>query len=319
LGLIFLLDTKTDAVTKAESVPETLVTLTPFPVGVDPDEKSITEDPAVDSYMKTYVASNHTPARTNGGWFEQVLVRLASLDWYQNLATPATRILIIQSGERKEEVVKNISRILRWDAAESAEFLDYIKTNSPTLTDGTLYPGRYIVAHDANPETVAVAITERFNAEVRLRYADTIASKVPLDTALVVASLIEREAYDFNDMRYISGVIWNRLFIDMKLQIDATLQYARGANSAAAGGRFWPVPTPADKFIDSPFNTYKHAGLPPSPIANPSIEAIIAALNPRSTDCLFYYHTNDGTFYCNETYENHKAGIVKHLKPANGN
>jgi cell division protein YceG involved in septum cleavage len=313
--LLLLLDTKIEAQSVVvNQLPDTTVTLTPFPLGVDPITENIVEDPSVETYLASYVASNHTPNRVHGGWFEQVLVRLANLDWYQNLATPATRILIIQSGERKEEVVKNISRILRWNTTESEEFLALMAANFPTIPEGTLYPGRYVVASDAKPETVAIAITERFNAEVRLRYADTIATKVPLETALVIASLIEREAYDFTDMRYISGVIWNRLFIDMKLQIDATLQYARGAHTAAAGGRFWPVPTPADKYIDSPFNTYKHAGLPPSPIANPSIEAIVAALNPRSTDCLFYYHTNDGTFYCNTTYENHKAGIAKHLR-----
>ncbi len=313
VATIVIIDSKTSVITTASTI-EYPNTLPPFPISVDPDEKLIVENPLVDSYMQSYVASNHTAPSIGDSWFDRTVAKLATLDWYQNIATPATRILVIQSGERQEEVVKNFSRILRWTPDEAKIFTDRIIAEAPTLQDGKLYPGRYVVAADASPDTVAVAVAERFNAEVRLRYEDAIADKVPLETALVVASLIEREAYDFTDMRYISGVIWNRLFIDMKLQIDATLQYARGNQSSAAGGRWWPVPTPADKFIDSPYNTYQNTGLPPTPIANPSIEAIIAALNPRNTECLFYYHTDDGTFYCNKTYQDHVAGIAKHLK-----
>jgi UPF0755 protein len=125
---------------------------------------------------------------------------------------------------------------------------------------------------------------------------------------LIVASLLEREAYDFDDMRYISGIICNRLFINMRLQIDATMQYAKANKLKNPGANdWWPTPVPADKFIDSPYNTYKYAGLPPTPIANPSIDAIIAALNPRKTDCLFYFHDPHGKFYCTKTYEEHVA------------
>jgi cell division protein YceG involved in septum cleavage len=317
-GLIFVLQLKT--ATLANSTPTARVaegdlpTLPPFPVGVDPIAQVIEENPEVEAYVNAFVASNHTAPSYADGWLDRVVSRLASLDWYQNLATPATRILVIQSGERHEEIARNFSRILRWDEAEKKVFVDRMMDEVPAVRDGKLYPGRYIVASDAGPEEVAVAVADRFNAEVRTRYTDDVANTLPLKDALIIASLIEREAYDFTDMRYISGVIWNRLFIDMKLQIDATLQYARGAQTAAAGGRWWPVPRPEDKFIKSPFNTYQNTGLPPEPISNPSIDAIIAALNPRETDCLFYYHTNDGTFYCNATYEGHVAGIKKHLK-----
>lgn len=313
--LILLLDMKVAAVTPATLAAQNDTnTLPPLPIGVDPLAKEIAENPDVDAYMAAFVASNHTKPNIGDSWFDRALAALSEHDWYQNLATPATRILIIQSGERHEEIARNFARILRWDAAERTKFSERLLAEVPVLKDGKLYPGRYIVPSDSGGEEVAVAVADRFNAEVRTRYTDEIAETIPLEDALIIASLIEREAYDFTDMRYISGVIWNRLFIDMKLQIDATLQYARGEQSAAAGGRFWPVPRPEDKFIKSPYNTYQNVGLPPGPIANPSIDAIIAALNPRETDCLFYYHTDDGTFYCNATYEAHVAGIKQHLK-----
>ena len=140
-------------------------------------------------------------------------------------------------------------------------------------------------------------------------FPEEIAEKVPLEDALAIASLLEREAYDFEDMRYISGIIWNRLFADMKLQLDATLQYAKGTKSPSS---WWPRVVPADKYIVSPYNTYAHEGLPPTPIANPSIDAIVAALNPRKTNCMFYFHDRQSNFHCAETYEEHVELLKQH-------
>ena len=94
----------------------------------------------------------------------------------------------------------------------------------------------------------------------------------------------------------------------MPLQIDATLQYARATRDTTT---WWPVPVPSDKWLDSPFNTYQNKGLPPSPIASPGLAAVVAALNPYETDCLFYFHDNDGEIYCSPTYEAHVAGLVE--------
>lgn len=319
LLFLFIIDTKNSVLIQNNSnvTPLPNNELPPLPIGVDPHTKTISENPAVDTYMSQYVASNHTKPKAADSWLERSINKLAELDWYQNLATPATRILVIQSGERHEEIARNFARILRWDENDKKIFTERLLDEVPSIYDGKLYPGRYVVMNDAGPEEVAVAVAERFNAEVRTRYGDDIAKTIPLKDALTIASLIEREAYDFNDMRYISGVIWNRLFTGMRLQIDATLQYAKGASSVAAGGKWWAVPKPEDKYIKSPYNTYQNDGLPPAPIANPSIDAIIAALNPRDTDCLFYYHTDDGTFYCNATYEEHIAGIKKHFGTKN--
>lgn len=296
--------TNTSTASKPTAAHDPLIT-TPFPLGVNPRTKTVSEDPLINEYLRKHVASNHTRSSLEDSWLTRLNAKLAQLGWYQNLASPISRILVIQSGERREEVVENISKILRWDAAEQAAFLERIEVEVPTTSDGKLYPGTYVVGKDADPETVAIAIADRFNVEVRSRYSDDIEAVVPLRDALIIASLLEREAYEFEDMRYISGVIWNRLFIDMRLQLDATMQYAKRSEQVA--GRWWPVPVPADKYIDSPFNTYKHGGLPPEPIANPSIDAIIAALNPRQTDCLFYFHDANGDFHCTTNYAEHVA------------
>lgn len=305
---IIAFDTSTIIPNKAELSATTERTL---PLGVNPHTKTVTENPAIDTYIGTYVASNYTPTTASESWLTRLTARLALMDWYQNLASPISRVLVIESGERKEEVVADFSKILGWDKNKSAAFLDRLKKEVPVLTDGKLYPGTYVVEKDADPETVAIIIADRFNAEVRSRYSDKIEKIVPLRDTLIIASLLEREAYDFEDMRYISGIIWNRLFIDMRLQLDATMQYAKATNSKVPPKKWWSVPVPADKFIDSKYNTYKYSGLPPGPIANPSIDAIIAALNPKQTDCLFYFHDAHGGFHCSVTYAEHVAALKK--------
>ena len=310
LAIITLLQSKISTFTTASDLRPTIAELglVPFPISVDPETKTIFDDPSVTSYMNESVASNHTKPIREQGWFALLSSKLVGLDWYQNLASPISRILVIESGERGEEVADNFAGILKWTTEEKKMFLTFMQTEAPLLPDGKFYPGKYVFEKDAAPDVVGLAIADRFNAEIRTRYTNSIEEKVPLQDALIIASLLEREAYDFEDMRYISGVIWNRLFIDMKLQLDATLQYVRGSKPNEP---WWPVPVPADKYLKSPYNTYQISGLPPGPIANPSIDAIVAALNPRKTECLFYFHTNDGSFVCSITYEEHVTKLKK--------
>ena len=112
-------------------------------------------------------------------------------------------------------------------------------------------------------------------------------------------------------MALISGVIWNRLLNDQPLEIDATVQYARGN----AGSGWWaPIKASDIDNIDSAYNTYKNTGLPPTPISNPGIDAIEAALNPESTECFYYLHDNDRQIHCAITLEEHEENIEKYLK-----
>lgn len=273
-----------------------------FPVSVNPGTKKIVEDPLIDWYVRQHLSLNVDEPR-HRQFMDRAFSEFAQLAIVQQLASPVSRTLVVYPGERREEVVKHFGDILRWDTAEREAFSTRVVAELPALSDGKFFPGRYVVPKDADPDTVADLILAEFSHEVLARYDANVESVVPLNDALTIASLLEREAYDFNDMRIISGIIWNRLFIDMPLQLDATLQYARGSRPSET--KWWPKVVPADKYINSPFNTYQEAGLPPSPIANPSLESIVAALNPRETDCLFYFHATDGTFYCSPTYEGH--------------
>ena len=288
-------------------------TTPPFPIGVHPADKSIVEKPGVNTFLQGTLAVNRPqrPTDSSNSWMRHIIAKLAQLDWYQNLASPTGRILMINPGARKEEVVQNFSKILNWDTQMAQTFQSLVVSTAPALSDGKFYPTQYLVGKDATPEEVADIITQRFNSEIITRYTADTARLVPLDDALVIASLLEREAYDFMDMREISGIIWNRLFIGMNLQIDATLQYSKGTQSAST---WYPPVRPDDKYIDSPFNTYAHKGLPPAPIGSPSAEAVLATLNPIQTNCLFYFHDKESQFHCAETYEEH----VRKLKISYG-
>lgn len=272
-----------------------------FPVGVDPRTKIITESPLLASYVSEHLFADSPSSRTVS-FIDRALFKITALTWVQNVASPSTRIGIILPGQRQEEVTKHFGDILDWNEDQRALFELLIAETVPHLPNGKLYPGRYALYKDATPTTVAQAILDRFDREVVDRYPANINAIVPLGDTLTLASLLEREAYDFSDMREISGILWNRLFINMNLQVDATLQYAKGETDTKT---WWPVPTPPDKYIDSPYNTYQHNGLPPTPISSVAANAIVAALNPKPTTCLFYFHDADGNFHCSDTYEGH--------------
>ena len=283
--------------------------VSPFPVGVDPLTKTIDEQPNLGLYRDRQLAYLKTP-RPERTWREAFAIAITQSGWSQHIAASVGRVLVIYPGERREQVVDHFGDILRWEATERERFATLVADTEPAIYDGKFLPGHYLAHRHATPEEAAALISDRFNEAVRERYTEEVARVVPLSDALTIASLLEREARDFTDMRLISGIIWNRLFSDMPLQLDATLQYVRGSRRWEPS--WWPTPRPADKFIASPYNTYQNAGLPPSPIANPSPEAILAALNPRQTDCRFYFHDAGQDFHCSKTYEEHVQRLRQH-------
>jgi UPF0755 protein len=126
--------------------------------------------------------------------------------------------------------------------------------------------------------------------------------------ALVLASIVEREAVVDAEMPLIASVFHNRLAIGMRLEADPTVQYAVGYDATRGG--WWPSPlTAADLQIDSPYNTYLYAGLPPSPIAAPSAEALQAVAFPPPSPYYFFQAACDGSgrHVFSVTYEEHLA------------
>lgn len=155
--------------------------------------------------------------------------------------------------------------------------------NVQTL-EGLLFPKTYDIREGTTPGQVLQMMLDQFTDETRaLEYDKAKAGLTPYQV-VVMASLIEREAKIPEDRPKIAQVIYNRLARNMRLQIDATVQYAILHKT----GAYKPRLTYADYEIESPFNTYRIDGLPPQPIAAPGLSSLIAVLEPQPTDAIFY-------------------------------
>ncbi len=223
--------------------------------------------------------------------------------------SPYLAWVTIPPGLRKEQIADLLAQDLSWTDAEKEEWVATDTAPSPAYEEGVYYPDTYLIPSDESPADVAQRLRNRF-AEVFAPYAaEAEKENVAWTKVLTIASLIEREAAG-PDMKLIAGIIWNRLDKGMALQLDASLQYVKGNEETG----WWPTVHSDDKYLDSPFNTYQHAGLPPHPIAEPSLAAIAAVLDPATTSCIYYLHDPDGQIHCSPTYAGQVANVNKYLK-----
>lgn len=234
---------------------------------------------------------------------------LTKLSFYINLANPSVRIVRVEEGLRKEEVAEVVADRLGWDEKKKEDFINIHLALNTANQEGRYFPKTYLIGKDENPSGVGVAMFGEFSAQVskiKKPHSNNKSKQIiNEDTVVTIASLIQREAAGKHDMKLISGIIWNRIWKGMKLQVDATLQYAKGSEEEG----WWKQVTKEDKKIKSYYNTYLYPGLPPGAIANPGLAAIEAAYNPQKTDCLFYLHDKNRKIHCSRTYEEHKKNI----------
>ena len=172
--------------------------------------------------------------------------------------------------------------------------------------EGLLFPATY----DVLPSVTARQFIERQLAACKNALAQVDLSRArkakltPYDVT-IIASMVEREVEVPSERPLVAAVIWNRLHKGMPLQIDATVEYALP--------QYKPVLTYQDLKIQSPYNTYLHAGLPPTPIANPGAASLKAAAGPANVDYLYYVARNDGSgrHYFSSTYSQFLADKQK--------
>lgn len=167
------------------------------------------------------------------------------------------------------------------------EFLKNLPKRSGKL-EGYLFPDTYEFAKSATPEQIIKKMIDRFNEIFNADMQRLAATrKMSIDQIVTMASIIEKEARVESERPIISGVYYNRLKIKQPLQVDATVLYALGG---------WKEKVYyTDLEIDSPYNTYKHQGLPIGPISNPGKASLNAALNPDNVDYFYYVAKGDGS------------------------
>jgi UPF0755 protein len=197
--------------------------------------------------------------------------------------------------------------------ADAAAFERYARSTgivldgrvTPSL-EGYLFPSTYLVPIGASPAVEARIFSDQFFRELppdASRRARAL--KLTIPEVITVASLIEREAKADDERALMAGVYYNRLRAGMPLQVDATIEYAFQNHHTVITGR--------DLRLDSPYNTYRHTGLPPTPIANPGAPSIDAAFNPRHSSYLYYVYRGDGHHAFATTLEEHNANVERYL------
>lgn len=192
-----------------------------------------------------------------------------------------------------------------------SQALNALPTDSKQIArlEGYLFPDTYVLPIDSTEKEIVQTMVSELDTklgELPNGWKQEMAKrKLTLHEVLTVASLIEREVVVEEERPIVASVIYNRLAIGQPLQIDATVQYLLPEQKARL--------LYSDLKIDSPYNTYKVKGLPPGPIANPSLASIKAALYPASTKYFYYVTKKDGTsaHLFAATYAEHLTNIAK--------
>ena len=206
-------------------------------------------------------------------------------------------------------------RVGKLEGKSAQRFLDVAKSGTVRSRyepadiqslEGLTWPDTYAIGANDTETQILQKIVDQFDAKADAIGAGgsgpTNGGQSPYQS-VISASLIEAEAGSKEDAPLISSVIVNRLRQSVPLQIDATLCYAKGGCP--------PVPTDADRKIDSPYNTYKISGFPPTPIKTVSEVALRAALNPAPVPFLYYVSDKNGKTYYATTLSEHERNVTK--------
>jgi peptidoglycan lytic transglycosylase G len=190
-----------------------------------------------------------------------------------------------------------------------------VRDLDPEATDleGYLFPDTYDVTRRPDAAVVLVQrMVQRFRDALKLEAGALTASGRDLRDVVTLASVVEKETARGDERPRIAAVFLNRIRLGMPLQTDPTVIYA-----LRRAGRYDGNIRRADLEIDSPYNTYRYAGLPPGPIASPGLLALKAALHPEPVDDLYFVSRNDGSHYFSRTLAEH-ARAVDHYQRGRG-
>jgi UPF0755 protein len=249
-----------------------------------------------------------TSLQAGGYQFEPAMSMVEVARTMQDL-TPLDVTFVVLPGWRMEEIAGSLST--SGLSAESAAFLqsasaplNYPFLNGASSNEGFLLPDSYILPRATDADGLVKALVRNFSLhltpELEMGFSN---HNLTVFQAVTLASIIERESIMVTEMPLIASVFLNRLSAGWKLDSDPTVQYAVGFE-----GNWWPNPLSVfDLEYDSLYNTYLYMGLPPAPIANPSLDALNAVVNPTVTNYYFFRARCDGSGWHNfaETIEEH--------------
>lgn len=174
--------------------------------------------------------------------------------------------------------------------------------------EGRLFPDTYLIPRTYSESELFELLLKTYNERVHSIYFEQTSTQHELteDEILILASIVEREANTTESMAMVASILLNRLRVGMPLQADASIEYILDKPLSEL--------TPDDLKIDSPYNTYLHNGLPPTPIGNPGFAAIKAVIESTPNDYYYYITDPDGQFHYAKTYDEHLRNIERYLR-----
>ncbi len=178
--------------------------------------------------------------------------------------------------------------------------------------EGWMFPDTYNFNKGDTPLTVINKMTNNFTEKTVELRKQAIEKGVNWEDIVIMASIIEKEARSYSDMRMVSDVLWKRLDAGMGLKVDAAVAYAvclkEGKECETS-----KVPIRGNLDINSRYNTYKYTGLPPGPISNPGLDSLRAALDPKENPFYYYLSTKNGSILYSQTGVEHEGKRDTHI------
>ncbi len=172
--------------------------------------------------------------------------------------------------------------------------------------EGYLFPDTYLFLPNVSVTEMIKTLKVNFEEKIKLIDKEITTFGKPLADIVKMASLVEAEARTPDTRRIVAGILWQRLNRNMPLQVDSSFKYINGKTTATL--------TLADLQIDSPYNSYRYKGLPPTPICNPGLDSLRATLSPTKTDYLYFLSDREGVMHYAQTYAGHLQNKQLYLK-----
>lgn len=236
------------------------------------------------------------------GWYRFDVDEIGRFSFLKNMYKKRAKTIqiVVFAGDTNEEMCHRLAN----DLGISKDKLIEGYKNFTRFKEGNILAGKYILAKSADEDTAIKYLISQSYKELDFFAKDRFGSDFPakdLRNSIIIASIIQKESNDKNEMSYISSVIQNRLKKNMRLQMDGTLNYGKYSRTIITSERI--------KNDTTRYNTYKYKGLPPAPLSIVSMEALEAATFPRESDYLFFMLNKSGKHDFAVTYKEHLANV----------
>lgn len=234
---------------------------------------------------------------------EKISKKIVSGDTATHKVSIPEGVRVYDIADRLAKLGFNREKLLELMKEKETEFLPDEQEEINYNLEGFLLPETYYIPYGAKEEEVINLMLREFKKRIKPLREEIEESDFNIHQIVTIASLIEGEVILNSEKTMVASVIKNRLESNMRLQLDATVQYLIDEHRFRILYR--------DLRIDSPYNTYQRNSLPPGPINNPGINTIKAALNPDDTDYLYYVSAGDGSHIFTKSYQEHLEAIQR--------